>query len=157
MADGAHLGVGAQRALDTILGGEDEPTNEEMESVESMRGRLLGMTREDATDYGSTADYAASLILQFILEDVARRMAIPTETEYDWQADPDHGSQGMKPEFLKALGLYEVMKQAGEPWSEIGDLGLSGFMWGWAVNAARRCVELPPAPNPAIVTIGGDA
>jgi hypothetical protein len=32
--------------------------------------------------------------------------------------------------------------------------GMTGFMWGWAFNAARRICELPPAANPAIVTIG---
>ena len=31
--------------------------------------------------------------------------------------------------------------------------GLSGFMWGWAYNAAMRCLDLPPVPNPALMTI----
>jgi hypothetical protein len=145
--------VSAERALKTILGNEDQPTDEEMESVEDMRNRLLGMTREDATDYGSTADYAASLILNFILEDAARRIAIPTEMEYDWDGDPDHGANGCKPEYVIHKGLYAVMKEAGPPYDEIGELGLTGFMWGWAVNAARRCVNMPPKPNPAIVEI----
>jgi hypothetical protein len=36
----------------------------------------------------------------------------------------------------------------------LDELGITGFQWGWGVNAARRCVELPPVPNPAIVEIG---
>lgn len=32
--------------------------------------------------------------------------------------------------------------------------GITGFMWGYACNAARRCLETPPAPNPAILIIG---
>jgi hypothetical protein len=45
---------------------------------------------------------------------------------------------------------YQDMKAAGIP---LADLGLTGFQWGWAVNAARRCLELEPVDNPAILTI----
>jgi hypothetical protein len=138
MGDGAHQGVSADRALKTILGGEDQPTEEEMESVEDMRNRLLGMTSEDATDYGSTADYAASLVLHFIMADPARRIAIPTEGTYEWPLKPDGTKDYSQPSTQTVKGLYDVMKEAGPPYDEIGDLGLTGFMWGWAVNAARR-------------------
>jgi hypothetical protein len=37
--------------------------------------------------------------------------------------------------------------------SALSDLGLTGFMWGWAVNAARYSLELPLEPNPAIVVL----
>ena len=30
---------------------------------------------------------------------------------------------------------------------------MTGFMWGWGVNAARRCLDLLPVHNPAILTI----
>jgi hypothetical protein len=45
---------------------------------------------------------------------------------------------------------YQAMKDSGIP---LSNLGLTGFQWGWAVNAARRCLELEPIPNPAILTI----
>ena len=31
---------------------------------------------------------------------------------------------------------------------------LTGFMWGWAYNAAARVLGLNAQPNPAIVEIG---
>lgn len=46
--------------------------------------------------------------------------------------------------------LYDELKDRGVA---IDALDLTGFMWGWAANAARYCVELPPAPNPAIMEI----
>ena len=63
---------------------------------------------------------------------------------YDWEGDPDRGSKGMKPEYLKARGLYDVMTDDGV----VHEDGLSGFQWGWALNAARRCVELGPVAEP---------
>lgn len=35
------------------------------------------------------------------------------------------------------------------------ELGLSGFMAGWATNAVRQMMHCKPLPNPAILTIGG--
>lgn len=152
MGDGAHLGVGPMRALKTILGGDPQPSDEERESIEEMRNRILLITRDQATDYDTISLYAAKLILVFLLDDPSRK-DIPTENVYEQDASgglviSDEGGL-----VLAEPGLYEVMKQAGEPWSAIGDLGLTGFMWGWACNAARRCLELPPVENPAILTI----
>lgn len=31
---------------------------------------------------------------------------------------------------------------------------LTGFMWGWAVNAARKILDLEALPNPAVMTFG---
>lgn len=149
--DGAAMGVGAERALKTILGGQPQPDEEEMESVEAMRNRLLTMTKPEEWSYGSAADWCAALILRYFLAD-PRRASIPTEAEYDWEGDPDRGTQGTKPEFTRSIGLYETMKRDGHA-EELEDLGLTGFQWGWAVNAARRCVELGPVPNPAILSI----
>jgi hypothetical protein len=36
---------------------------------------------------------------------------------------------------------------------KLGALGITGFQWGWAVNAARFAESLPPEPNPAIITV----
>jgi hypothetical protein len=79
--------------------------------------------------------------------------AMPTETGYDWEGDPDHGAQGMKPEFTRALGVDHALRARGVRYPQ----GISGFQWGWALNAARYCVELPPAPNPAIIDVGPEA
>lgn len=143
--DGAHLGVGAKRALDTILGGEPSPSPEEGMDPFTMRRWLLDARwplpddTDDTDAYNECARYAAKLVLEWLLAD-PKRATSPMETEYDWDADPDRGA--------KAVGWYDQMKADGIP---IGELGLSGFMWGWAANAARYCVELPPARNPAIL------
>jgi hypothetical protein len=98
-------------------------------------------------DYGDCARVAARAILEAFLAEPSLA-AMPTETKYDWDADPDRGANGIKPEFLIHRGLSAELKERGI----VLPSGMSGFQWGWAVNAARYCVELPPAPNPAILT-----
>jgi len=150
VSDGAHLGVSADRALGTILGGEPSPGEEEQMGVVEFR-EWLELPDQEPHDYGEAARRMARVILAYFLED-PRRATYPTESEYDFAADPDHGCQGMKPEFTNHVGLYEMMKRDGRRTDDFD--GCSGFQWGWAVNAARRCVELPPVPNPAIIEIG---
>lgn len=146
MADGAHLGVTAKDALGVIVGGEEEAEKPHMDP-EQMREWIMACTKDDATDYENMARYAAKLILVFLLEDPSRA-SIPSENVYKKGADGEIDWSNME---VETPGLYEVMKEAGVP---IDDLDLTGFMWGWALNAARRCCELPPVANPAIVNIG---
>lgn len=40
------------------------------------------------------------------------------------------------------------------PGCDVSDLGLSGFMWGWALNAVRQMLGHSPGANPAILTLG---
>lgn len=148
MGDGAHIGVGAGRALDTILGGAEQPDDEERQTAEEMRAEIMALT-ENPNTYDGTAKWTAKFILDWLLANPGRAQE-PTETVYDWNGDPDHGADGMKPEFTKAVGWYDLMKRDGV---DLADLGLSGFMWGWAVNAARRCLELPAVANPAIIDV----
>lgn len=53
------------------------------------------------------------------------------------------------PAKLMDVGPYDDI-----PGVELDDLGLSGFMYGWAVNAVRQMCGLRPGGNPAIVTLG---
>jgi hypothetical protein len=147
MSDGAHFGVSAERAIETILGGKETPSPDEQMTVSEFREWIMQPDQEPL-DYSETARRQARIILTYFLADPTRA-SLPGETVYDWEGDPDHGSKGMKPEYLKALGLYEVMKEDGVVQEE----GLTGFQWGWALNAARRCVELGPVANPAIIDI----
>lgn len=140
-SDGAHLGVSASRALDTILGGEPSPTEDEQMGIIEFRDYILQPDQEPL-DYGECARRVARMILEFYMAD-PKRASIPTETVYQEPVDWQHP-------VVAERGLYDVMKGHG---LALEDLGLTGFQWGWAVNAARRCVELPPAPNPAIVTV----
>lgn len=148
MGDGAHLGVSAERALNVIVGGGSQPTEDEMETADEMRARLLALTEMEES-YSGAADWTAAQILRWLMEDPAR-VQTPSESEYDFDNDPNHGSEGLDPKYVISEGWYNQMKKAGLLPS---DLGLTGFQWGWAVNAARRCLELPPVPNPAIITV----
>lgn len=174
-SDGAEFGVTASRALDTILGGAPAPAEDEALSVKEMRERVLATSydydwsqdfppydgrertaeEEAAGDaaYENCAMAAAHAILDAFVVDPGLVVA-PTEMDYDWDADPDRGAQGMKPEYLRSRGLYALMEErAPAQYEALHRMGLSGFQWGWAVNAARRCIQLAPVPNPAILTI----
>lgn len=148
MPDGAHIGVGADRALETILGDAPQPTDEECQTADEMRAEILACT-EDPHTYGGTATFMANRILNWLLANPARAQE-PPEVDYDWDGDPDRGADGCKPEFVRAPGWTTLMKADGV-WPD--GIDLTGFMWGWAVNAARRCLELPPIANPAIIDV----
>jgi hypothetical protein len=47
------------------------------------------------------------------------------------------------------------MYPEGTPLGEIL-MGMSGFQWGWAHNAARTLCEMPEVQNPALVVMGDD-
>lgn len=158
--DGAHLGVNAERALRTIVGDAPEPTEDEHRNPDEMRAWLLAAPSVDefeayceakrerdeeytGDDYGEAARVTARGILEAFLAD-PRLAAMPTESEYDWT---DYTGDGM-PKLLVA-GLSEALRERDVRYVS----GITGFQWGWAVNAARYCVELPPAPNPAIVEL----
>jgi hypothetical protein len=129
MSDGAHLGYTAEQALKQVLGGELEEDEQGTMSAQEMRDWLLAAEVEHAMDsYGECSRYAGGLVLGWFLA-------------HPYTASLDENT------------LYETMKEAGVSFEE---LGLTGFQWGWAVNAARRCVELPPIPNPAILVIDTD-
>lgn len=148
MSDGAHAGISADRALDTILGGAPAPTEDEGQTAEEMRAEIMALT-EDPHTYGGTANWTAKLILEWLLAD-PRRAQFPIENVYEHD---DAGNLVFNAEGglnLIEHGWYDRMKDDG---IDLADLGLSGFMWGWAVNAARRCLELPPVANPAIINI----
>ena len=144
MSDGAHLGVGAARALGTILGGEPQPTEEEKLTREQFAAKIRSAPKWEGAGggegYDATANYAARLTLEF-LEAHPEWQDKPGDSNYSWQEGTPT---------LKVKGVYDAMKDAGIPMSE---LDLTGFMWGWAFNAARHCLGLGPVANPAILTI----
>lgn len=158
MTDGAHLGVGAERALGTILGGEPQPAEADQETVIQMRDRLLAAPRCDdpaaMASYDACATSVAGEILRWALANPERYANTPAENELDYgpggEAEFWKNFDGGDPPPIKRLGLYETLKAEGIP---LDTLGITGFQWGWAYNAARRCLELPPVPNPAIVSI----
>lgn len=148
MSDGAHLGITAGDAMKAVIAG-DQPEKPPM-SAQEMKDWILAADPTVEFDYDECARYAAKLIMEWLLED-PRRAQFPVENEYEKDASGQlvFNSQGGLN--LAERGWYDRMKEDGIP---LSDLGLSGFMWGWAANAARRCLELPAVQNPAIVTIG---
>lgn len=53
------------------------------------------------------------------------------------------------PDVLNSVGPYDDV-----PGVDLHGLGLSGFMYGWAVNAVRQMLGKPAGGNPAILTLG---
>jgi hypothetical protein len=140
--DGVAEGLNAEEALGVVLGGEPAPTDKVRSTMEM--AAIVRATTEPI-GYDGTANYAAKLILDWLEEDPSRAQG-PTENVYS------EGPNGEWTGVVTERGWYGRMKEDGIP---MADLDLTGFMWGWAVNAARAIVELPPVPNPAILTING--
>lgn len=130
MADGAHLGISASRALETILGGKSQPAQDErlkqeeftqwIRSAPHEYGDIRG---EDA--YGEASRWLAKRYLLII------EQAPMVTRDIAWDV-------------FKTKWPDDVEKAG----------GMTGFMHGWAWNAARNVMEKPPESNPAILTIG---
>lgn len=141
--DGADLGVKAEDGMRAAIGGEQP--KEQMDPVAFER---YIMEQEGPSDYSGTAAYAAKLILLH-LRAHPEDTQIPVERPYDTiRDDTGHVVDVKRVEGVR--NLTDVMFE--DP--KFKELDLTGFMWGWAVNAARRCCELEAVPNPAIITVG---
>jgi hypothetical protein len=152
--DGAHLGVNAKRALDTILGGKPSPAADEQMDAETFRNWILTADREDS--YGEKARLCARYLLEYLTAH-PEHSQLPLDNTYDY--DRAQAELGRWP---NGLGEMERFRSADGVWDyaaathpKLREMDLTGFMVGWAFNAARRCLEIPPAPNPALLTIGG--
>lgn len=176
--DGADFGVTADRALETVLGGADQPTEEEMRTPTQMREMLMSafpltdiemrIEESDQKDwpgpvevlyskslgtrinlgYGEAASAAGRAVLEFF--DTHPELAdTPIENVYPEDWDwADADNEEKRSRIV--WGLYEVMKRNGV---DLSPLGMSGFMWGWSYNAARYARSEPTAPNPAILEL----
>lgn len=154
-SDGAAFGIKPTDALDVILGGGDA-ASKHAEGIEEMRAAVLATSRAGAEslmsadhdyvdgDYDYICRWIAHAVLAAFLADPGLA-ALPMDTEYDW-TDRDNPTVVTK-------GLDDVLRERGIYEREIAGLGITGFQWGWGVNAARRLVELPPQPNPAILVV----
>lgn len=151
-ADGAHLGVSAERALKTILGGEPEPTEDEQMDADTFRQWIMTADRSDT--YDECARLCARYLLEYLIAH-PEDMGLTLDAKYDFDraqrelGRPLESVEEMQ-RFRTSDGVYD---RASLAFPELHDLGLTGFQAGWAFNAARRCLELPPAPNPALLTV----
>lgn len=155
MSDGAHLGYSASEAMSYIVGGK--PLPEQTMTAADMRDRIMSTKLIDwwqwAKDqgmpdgfgertpeqqaigneaYGRAADALARVMLEAMLVD----------PQLSYVAD-DVLTQALR-ERLDAE-TFDVI---------VGPV--SGFQRGWARNAARRCLELGPLPNPALMEVRVD-
>ncbi len=155
MGDGSHLGVDADRALKTILGGEPAPSPDEMATPIEVRSRVCrayldrikpegGVPSTEWPGYGDAADIAAGAVYIFMLCN-PEAMEWPTDRKYEGEGYDRHP---VGPD------LYGEVK-AFCPEAALNVIeNLSGFQWGWAVNTARYCFGLDERGNPAIISIG---
>ena len=150
-SDGANQGVTAQRALDTILGGEAAPGEEDKQTPEEVEAHIRSAPTPEEwagnppQDYGERADYAAYAFLLIADEDPG---ILTREERYP---DDEHEILRGKVRDLDSV-LYEAAKAR---WGDevIRGLGLSGFQAGWAANTVRYIKGEPHGPNPAIVEV----
>ena len=130
-SDGAGAGIGAARALETVLGGKEPPTEADSMTREQMEAHIVaapwpgGKAPEmemgaDAYDLASRCIAKAFLLL--MKEGVTGDL---------WDEMKAHW-----PDYEHAVG------------------GASGFMVGWAENAARYVLGQPEKQNPALAEIG---
>jgi hypothetical protein len=151
--DGAHLGYGMEAALKGVMGGEEPPKRM---TAGDMREYILAAP-DQPTNYDDYGRAVAKLVLGF-LERHPEASDKPADSEHEWPTKPDGTPDWNATPSITVEGLYDYIKRVEPDWKEANQhvFGeMTGFMWGWGVNAARRCLELPPVPNPAIVTIGG--
>lgn len=174
--DGTSMGINAERALETILGGKESPDEDEQQSRDQVRQRIGQAPRlaeihrqvENRFDggeqvdvevlyyqgkelnlgYGECADVAARAVLDFI-ETHPEHESAPMDNEYDRDAlRKVERVEDMPPP--TRIGMYDVMKQNGY---DLGLLGLTGFMWGFAYNTARWLRFEEGEGNPAILEV----
>lgn len=162
-SDGSDMGISATRALDTILGGEPSPTEDEGESRETVRERVLAAvdSGREPTEYGDCADIVAGMVLRFF-EAHPEALDWPIENTYEWRIPGGEWSPTV-PQLPEGLDYGSVESRKVGPdlygsvktmYPRLEDLGITGFQWGWGANCARWICSAPAQPNPAIMELG---
>ncbi len=116
----------AQDSMQRALGGETEEKHYDLATAVAKA--------QPGGDYSGQAEYVAKMILQ-----AARRDPIAfAEASEKYRDTPLSGA------------IEDLMTDEERTSMD----GITGFMWGWAVNAAFYLTEQAAGPNPALVTIG---
>lgn len=167
MSDGASIGVRAGRALGTILGGKEPPpmpnTVEERQAAlqdleklirtRPLPGDGLPVWKRDPKAVGDDAySFAAECVAHcfLVLADDDPKI-LDTDTVYG-PDNTDHKEMWGRLAG-KDRASWEALK-AKWPGADDWFGGTTGFMVGWAFNAARSIKGYGPVGNPAIITIG---
>jgi hypothetical protein len=150
MSDGANLGIRAEDAMKKIVGGKEiESKPLSMEELEKLiRSRPLPPGPLEF-DYSVCSEAIAHCFL--VLEDedpgiLDRREHYPDDSEYrELRGKPRDPTNAAWEAAKKKWPSFADDSYAG---------GASGFMVGWALNAARNIKGYGQTGNPAILTIG---
>lgn len=169
MSDGAVYGVKAGAALHAVLGGKEPESNDVVSDPAAFEtwitgGASLGEALDAAGEdgYTETSRRVAKSVLAFLRRH-PEHAGLSSEGQCAYVPPTDSRVAGQPEAFHRDDGWVFVQTEPGllDPFeaslsdAERAEFDEStGFMWGWAVNAARRCLELPPVPNPALLTIG---
>lgn len=155
MSDGSNMGITAKRALGTILGGDGQPTDEEMATPEQVRDRVMAapdpcdglpIWEREGDGYSMSADAIAKAFLLAEEADpgiLERRESYPDDCEH---------------EILRGVekdGASVVWDAVTDRWPDFDRWvgGASGFQVGFAYNTARYIAGQPIKSNPAILDI----
>ena len=183
--DGSTLGISAERAIETILGGKESPEKEEQASREDVRRRLGNAPRladltmrieEREEDMGELHFKGPVEVLYWhgkefdltygLTADIAARAILDFIETYPEFADATGENEYAKDADWKAVTGPENMpkpvrlglyEHMKDNGYSLGLLGLTGFQWGFAYNTARWLRFEEPEGNPAIVEIGETA
>lgn len=153
MGDGTQQGIGAERAIETILGGKPAPDKDEEKAPAFWLERLLA--KDDNID-GYEAH--AEVMAKYIVLALRRMPGLAHAPNTGVYLADENGKMVFEPEMVQVLpGLSDALKKVYADEKHPFRMALSeatGFTWGWAFNIARYALGLPPQPNPALLTIG---
>lgn len=180
--DGSTMGIGAERALETILGGKDQPEEDEKLTREQVRERLGKVPRlqeivkrveEVEEDHGELHFKGPREVLywqgQRLVADYSGTTDIAARAVLDFlESHPEHeGAPGENEYAPGAFSNWDGNRETAPKPTRIGVydlmkangyaldiLDLTGFMWGFAYNTARWLRYDGTEANPAIVEVG---
>jgi len=143
--DGSDLGVTAERALSTILGGDPLPDEDEQQTPEQVTERIKMATPDS---YAGATDCMTRAVLRLFEQREETRVWPSERVTPESVYDPDTNTfSNLAPD------LYAAAKEAATADEVEAFEGCTGFMWGFAVNQARWLTGQHPGSNPAVVTI----
>jgi hypothetical protein len=160
MSDGSNMGITAGRALSAVLGSDDQPTEDEMQSKEEVFKRVRDAPNplEGETVFSRFGEDGYS-----VATDVIAKAFLLIEEEFPGTLE---AKAYFSPENTEIEDLWgkecsaesAVWRKVMNKWPEFDKWlgGASGFMVGFAYNTARWLNDKPIVENPAIVTIDLD-
>jgi hypothetical protein len=140
-SDGAEYGVGAENAMHVVIGG-DEP-----DPIKDFKAYIMAPIPENLS-YDDCARLCAQIILKHF-DTFPEDIGAPASDDRKYNHDYTKYTL-----VIKGLDTLIAEKSPSLD-ATLHELGLSGFQWGWAVNAAYHIKGVKAVQNPALVVVGG--